>query len=124
MFVHEGDHVLFSIHARFVDPDKLSTNSSFEDLNKYNYQLGDFPPNVGSTIDPAIPFNDTHKQDFNIFFNARNGFWEQLIRLRFVNGQWLTATRVTRNLRKDKVKQLYERIDKDFSRNSRGGVDW
>jgi hypothetical protein len=122
-FVHQGEHVLFDVWARFVDLNKFSATTSWEEANKYNYHLGDFAQNSGTMIEPPVPFSDNKKQDFNIFFNARNGFWEQGLRLRFINGHWSVATRVSRRHAKGSD-LLYEQIDPDFPRNASGGVDW
>jgi hypothetical protein len=120
-FPHQGEYTLFDVYARFVDLKKLTAGSTWQEDNKSSYDLGDFAKDSGTFIDPSVPFSDEQKQDFNIFFNARNGFWEQALRLRFVNGHWSTATRVIRRQTKS---TLYERIDADYPRNSSGGVDW
>ena len=130
-FAHQGEHVLFDVWVRFVDLKTLNASSTWQDLFKYNFHLGDFGlsqfpgTSTGTMIDSPPPFTDSNRQDFNIFFNARNGFWEQALRLRFVNGHWSTATKVIRRHPKSRsAETLYERIDKDYPRNSRGEVDW
>ena len=119
------------INARIVDLTKwnkiAATNPhpSFQELRSAGtyVELGDIAPHT-AVQRGTIPLVGK-SANFNIFFNARNGFWTQELRLRLVEGQWLTATRVTKDADKGKPpKKLYERIDKGYPRNSKGEADW
>lgn len=68
---------------------------------------------------------DTDEQDYNVFLNARNGFFTQLLRLRRVDGNWKVATQITKQLANgDAGPILYQKVDEDFPLNERGEVDW
>jgi hypothetical protein len=59
------------------------------------------------------------ERDFNIFFNARNSFVTQLLRLRKINNQWVYATKVIRD-----NKNLFEKIDDNFPKSNDGTISW
>jgi hypothetical protein len=114
-FAHEGNHTLYGVIARFVDLKKFKENPSLPTAQESVVPLGDIPPHTATHLHP-IPFSDSQKQDFNVFFNARNGFWTQEVRLRLVNGKWLTATRMTQGGIDPKTKKPFELISPDFPR--------
>jgi hypothetical protein len=56
-------------------------------------------------------------QELNIFFDGRNGFWSELIRMRKENGKWVRAKVVYGTLdlkRFPKGARVLEQIDKEF----------
>jgi hypothetical protein len=134
-FIHNGSYPLSSVNARIVDMQKWhqaidnNPHPSMQDFMSAdsNVFIGDVPPHTALPRVGVVQLAGKTEAGFNIFFNARNGFWTQELRLRLVDGKWLSATRVTRmevgNKRKN-PKALYEKIDKDFPRTSKGEVDW
>ena len=90
----------------------------------HNIQGGNMSPNSALPLmDWRLP--DTDEQDYNVFLNARNGFFTQLIRLRRVDGNWKVATRVREQLANgDESPTLYLDVDAGFPLNERGEVDW
>jgi hypothetical protein len=133
-FVHSGDYPLADVSARIVDMQKwnqMVANNPHPSMQEFlssdiNIQLGNLPVHTALPRAPIQLAGQT-QSSFNIFYSARNGFWTQELRLRLIDGKWLTATRVTRMEigTKDKTpKKLFGRIDKGFPRNSNGEVDW
>jgi hypothetical protein len=59
------------------------------------------------------------KNDVTIHLFARNGAFTQLLTLRIVTGEWVSATRVERD---EKVIEGGERIAHDFPRDENGQV--
>jgi hypothetical protein len=55
--------------------------------------IGDISANAGRPL-AQLRFTGSDQQGYNIFFYGQNGFWTQLIRLRWVGSGWLQATRV------------------------------
>ena len=89
--------------------------------------LGDMPPYTALPRFNLIQLAGQTERDFNIFFGARNGFWSEELRLRLIGGKWLAASRVVRmeiGSKKKTPDKLFERIDKEFPRNAKGGVGW
>jgi hypothetical protein len=134
-FIHNGNYPLSGVNARIVDMQKwhqVIDNNPHATMQEFlsadtNILIGDIPPHTALTRPGAIQLVGKMEASFNIFFNARNGFWTQQLKLRLVDGKWLTATRVTREEIGSKRKnphKLYEKIDKDFPRNSKGEVGW
>ena len=124
MVIHVGAYPLYGVTARLVDLGKpLGARSLSEVLS------ADFVLHVGDLavknawIDPrvSVPFRSDSRQDFNIFFNAKNGFWTEELRLRKVSGVWLKALRVTDSAG-TKVRLLC--IDKDYPRDFDNPVEW
>lgn len=65
--------------------------------------------NVGhATIKKYFNLDKEKGVNLNIFFSANNGFFTQLLRMRFINENWYTATKIIRD--KDN-KVLFTNID-------------
>lgn len=124
MLIHHGDHPLYNVVLRVVDVedfDRNKDNWSLRDISKSEFvrECGDLIPQHASPVDLQFSLGDGDSRNFNIFFSARNGTFAQLLRLRRVNGKWLSATMV------DVMGDVrYEEIDEGFPRNSKNEVDW
>lgn len=119
---HEGKHPLYDIIARIVDLQKASQLKGQFSLDTMKYtdatvQIGNLIPRAGSVLQ-TFQLGDVMQRDFNIFFSARNGMFEELLRLRKIDGHWRRALRVRRN-----EKTVFEKIDKEFPRNNKGEVE-
>jgi hypothetical protein len=133
-FVHSGDFPLAGVRARIVDMQKWNQvvkpnpHPSMQEFLSADTHvaLGDFPPHTAIPNFGVIQLVGQTERDFNIFFNARNGFWTQELRLKFIDGEWLSASRVTRMEvgNKNKTRKIFEKIDKGFPLNANGEVDW
>ena len=131
--VHQGNYPLYGVSARIVDVNKLS-NDKLTRIERESALwgttifLGDLPPKAASPRPGQFPFSDSGRQDFNIFFSGRSGFWDQLLRWRLVDGKWVSAIKVYRYKEdkegKQKPETVLERIDKNFPRNEKGEIEW
>ena len=135
IFLHYGKHPLYGIHARIVNPQLL--NPLQEAIRKegrsptvhelfstdVDIEIGDLSlKSSWVQFGKFIPFDTTKsgRQDFNVFFNARNGYWSQTLRWRKVSDKWTQATRVSKD---DGGKQrvVFTKIDPKFPRQE---LDW
>jgi hypothetical protein len=125
--IHEGQYPLYDVAVRIVDLEKaarLSEMSSREMMTQADTYL-----NIGNIGPSQSAFRghwelpNADQQGYNIFISARNGFVTQLLRLRRVNGEWKSATKVRRDIDQDAI-VLYERIDPEFPRDAAGQVQW
>jgi len=105
MILHSGEHPLYDVNLRIVDVDKLSTTNKDATLDSFLEALksaetikylGNIAPHSASDFGQLIMPN-SGKLDLNLFFSARNGFFNQLIRMRKINGAWLSASKTYRN---------------------------
>jgi hypothetical protein len=124
--VHVGNYTLYDLTARFENVDAPIDFSAVA-LKRDTFSAGNLPPNtvqpmLGSTIAASSP----DKHDLNIFFEARNGFWTEEYHAVLVNGRWVDAIRIFRQILPPHQKdiKIFERVDKDFPRRSDGSIDW
>ncbi|MDE2807174.1 MAG: hypothetical protein OXN90_02035 [Gemmatimonadota bacterium] len=123
MVHHQGEYNLYDVYARIVDLeklDKLKGNLSFDTLRQAdtNISIGNLISSSAQVLHPFTLGNgDTRR--FNIFFSARNGFFNQVLRFKKIQGKWVSATKV---MREEKV--LYEKVDDEFPRTAEGNVEW
>jgi hypothetical protein len=123
--VHQGKYHLYDVHARIFDLDKSdeveSRGITLETmkLTNTNIAIGNLLPGHTRKIAQMNLGNATERR-FNIFFNARNGDFTQVLRFRKVGGRWQHATKV------DRGKDLppFEEITPGYPRNNKGQVDW
>ncbi len=124
MAIHEGEHPLYDVTARIVDLQKFEqiknnislANMSYSDTN---ISVGNMIPSHASMVQQWKLENDL-EQSYNVFFTARNGSFTQFIRLHKINGNWVSAIKVTN--RANEV--LHEKIDDNYPRDANGNVCW
>jgi hypothetical protein len=125
----EGNFPLSQISIRIVDLDVLDA-SLLEGRAKhemyFNFPLPDHYTGrlrrIGA-ID-RIPANVDSKR-FSIFINASNGVYTQILRLRRVDGAWLSATRVTASYYDARAGIVLDRADKGFPTEIlKADADW
>ena len=111
----KGEYPLYGVQVRVVDLElfRQTTDYSIESSKKYQqtYLMGDLPPNTATTIARINSDFSSGKKDFNIFFSARNGFHIQHLRLRKINGKWLSYSKVFES---GSSKILFEEMDEGF----------
>ena len=113
--VCSGKYPIYGLAARVFDP--LIFRQS-HDITKATVwmQIGEMPASILKVIPQVVPFSGTEKQDFNVFFSARNGLWQQLIRYMKIDGRWtgatIVSTGVTRKCPKGCV--VYRRVGENF----------
>lgn len=123
-FIHSGQCTLYDVGVRVVDLNRMRENQ--EPSTVLQLQLGEMQPGKAS-VNPQLRFlffGET-AQDFNIFFGARNGAWNQFLRLRKVDAEWERASQVWWfDPTKPADKPTFEDVSPDFPRNDKGEVDW
>lgn len=132
MAVQHGAYPLRNVSARMVDLQKFkqlvaARPITFDNIGEADtyFDVGDLSAGSAKTLS-RYTFGNEDKQDFNIFFNAMNGFWTQALRLRRVNGRWHQALKVMRlEMTESKWidKPLFEQVDPEYPRTN-GVVDW
>jgi hypothetical protein len=123
MAIHEGLHPLYDVSARIVDMQKLNevkNNISLATLEytDKNINVGNMIPSHANMIQQWKLESEPEKS-YNIFITARNGSFLQQLRLKKINGVWLSATKTTRD-----NKLLHEKIDDNFPKDKDGNVCW
>jgi hypothetical protein len=123
-FIHIGQFPLYGVTARIVELDRegkvtpgnlVGVTIPVGDMIKGHANIQPFPN--GLVISPDY-FNA------NVFFTARNGDWQELLRERRVNGELLTALRVVGRFTSLKKEQtICERIDPKFPKKPNGDID-
>jgi hypothetical protein len=111
-FFVEGKYPLSRVTVRINDlNDPDSEIKSVSDIFKNAYSLGTLDPNVTTLTQKSIKLDENKGVNLVLFFSANNGFTIQTFRMRYVNGKWPSATRIT-SFEGDK--ELYLEIDPDY----------
>ena len=120
MIVSESRFPLYDVQLRVVNLAETIV-PKLEDLNKNLFQVGNLPPHTAylgmRTTVPA----QSEAVRWNLFFGARNGHWNEELRLRKIDGKWESAVRVTKFDPAQVV--LLEKISERYPRTN-GLVDW
>ncbi len=120
--VHSGIYPLRDVKVRMLDLNRFKTFCASNKNKDYSYDdfmalhtifdIKSIPPN--SVVRMAkIDSSDKKLRSFNIFFSGLNGFWDEQVRLIFVDGNWVHAIRVRKEIN-NKSKILYENIDSNY----------
>ena len=123
-FLHRGEYTLYDVRVTVVDVNRL--NAGIQPNVVLNVSIGEIHPSM-SHVNPQLRLPDSisPNQAFNVFFTARNGRWNQLLRLRMVNCGWTTAMQVWRvEGPVPPEKPTYEEISSDFPKGIGGKIDW
>jgi|LQYC01.1.fsa_nt_gi hypothetical protein len=123
MVVHQGEYPIHNVNARLVDLQEFEKIKN--KMNIYNFTQSDTNIPIGSMIKNTsstlgrFDLGKSSNRDFNIFFSANNGLFTELLRLRKVDGKWLSAIKVQKE-----GKVIFEKIDSNFPRTNKGEIDW
>jgi hypothetical protein len=123
--IHEGEYPLYDVHARIVDLQKFDQVKDNFSLTSIGYcdthvSVGNMIPSHVSMIQQQWKIENEPTQSYNIFFTARNGSFNQQIRLNKINGIWVSATKV---ITWDN-EVLLEKIENNYPRDVNGNVRW
>jgi hypothetical protein len=131
-FDHIGREPLYDIHVQIVDIEKLaelekqskSNGRSLPFLNEANLYMpiANMRPNsayIPGEYGQIVLTGDSTVHNFNAYFDARNGDWNENLQLRRVGNQWSEAMRVWRWTGRKYV-LMCQTIPKDFP----GVPDW
>lgn len=132
--VHAGQFPLYDVRVRFLDLDKFEiyVNSKAQSSGKITYgdlEKAELDLNIGN-LNPSQayslgdwPMPQSGEARYNVFFSARNGLFTELVRIKRIDGKWVSAYRVKRS-QGDNLETLYEKIDPAFPRDKDGKVSW
>lgn len=120
--IHQGEFPMYDVNARIVDLQKFNQikgQKNFATIRQADtdMRIGNIIPETASMLAP-ISLGQATEKKFNIFFSARNGLYNELLRLKKINNEWARAIKVTRN-----GETIYEFIDDSFPKVN-GTIDW
>ena len=121
---HHGEYNLYDVRVRIVDLEKLAKLKG-DDLSLATERASDTNISMGNILSSSVLFlnpftlGNGDTRSFNIFFFARNGSFNQVLRFKKFDGEWVSATKV---LREEKV--IYEEVDDGFPRTAEFNVEW
>jgi len=124
MVVHQGEHPLYDVVARMVDLNKF--NLIKDKLNFNNFRQADTTIEVGNMISGHVSMlgpwkvEGINRQNYNVFFTARNGRFTQVIRMVKINSEWEIATKVIDG----NEQTILEQVSAYFPRDANGRVIW
>lgn len=132
-FINRGDFQLYDVTANIIDymilynPEIAKLPVTEENMRLWR-KLVDVKVSKPNSIAPygTYSFKDTNRLEFIAEIWARNGHFQQRLKLYFKNGKWLRANQVIKWIT-DSDKEspiLLEEVDKDFPRLTNGKVDW
>lgn len=96
--LHVGHNALSNVQSRMVDLQifaKVFAAGNPQGADTVE-NVAELPVATGQAVSPPIHLSGP-RHDFNIFFNARNGRWVQLLRMRKVSGTWIRAFVILRD---------------------------
>jgi hypothetical protein len=81
--------------------------------------VGDLPPGASTILwDRSVPLQTHDDRALQINYTARNGAWQQQLRVAYVDGKWTQALQVFRMTKDNKRQLLLEDIGEHYPRNA------
>lgn len=124
VFVASGKYPLYDVKARVVDLEALQQKMRSGRITPFEavgvstrvIDLGNLGTESSKVAQEALIQLDPNATSvsLNIFFSARNGFWDELLRYRLVAGKWLKAYQVFNEHHGKKSVIRLTHVDKDF----------
>ena len=126
VFIPQGNDPLYEVHARISNSQKFDealkrkgdAPMTWELLNstEVNLSLGNLAPAAALIrFDTSIGVDaNADRQDFVIWFDARNGYWFEDLQMRKVGNGWAQAVRVFRMEGNKEKELIFTRADKNF----------
>ncbi|MGO9019418.1 MAG: hypothetical protein ACLQVJ_13825 [Syntrophobacteraceae bacterium] len=126
LLLHQGLYPLYDVQAQITDVQEFEKRDKKNDNLLWKSRPGSTDLSIGNFAEGArifstISLGQTDKRDFIVSFNARNGFWTQWLKFRFVNGKWFSATKVQKVSVNEPV---YAEIEDGYPRGPDGQVEW
>lgn len=125
--VQVGDYPLYDLNMRIVDLRAFAKNpvpksqTMDEWINALGgkFDIGALAVKSSWVKVAQIKLGSPSERDFSIFFGARNGFWDEALRLRKKDGKWYEALKVWRGPTGNrKRKPAFENFDKGFPKEA------
>jgi cell division protein FtsL len=104
-------HPLQHVQSRIVDLNDNSVEFNFDVIQKTTFSIGTIEPHQISVLNSFIKLDKTKGVNLIIYTSANNGFYTQVLRMKFINNKWSKATIVYRD--RD-AKELYCKIDSTY----------
>ena len=118
---HQGDYSLYDLSVRVVDLEKFnehSGNLEYAHIFEKIFSIGTMLPKQFNNLCSISISDQEYSKSFNIFFSARNGMFHELLRLKKINNEWVSAIKV------DREKTLLECFSDNYPKNTAGEIDW
>ena len=119
--MHQGDYSLYDLTVRIVDLDKFNEhagNPEYAHVFEKIFSIGTMLPKQFNNLCTISMSDQENSKSFNIFFSARNGMFHELLRLKKINNEWVSAIKV------DREKTLLESVSDSYPKNAAGEIDW
>jgi len=124
--IHQGEYPLYDLNVRIVDLakwGKKQTRSLFElQKDEQHMRVGNLAAGQASLLGSVQI--DSDSTNWNLFFDARNGFWTELLRIRRVGAELKYAIKVKRNSKTGEAETVFEKVDPGYPQTEAGQVDW
>lgn len=128
IFAHHGKFPLYNVSARILDLGEYRRLSAAKNYEAASAALQGTEISVGSLTPgfargPMVALQHPSGRDFSysVFFVARNGAWNQQLRMKWMGNGWSVATRI---FGLSEGKELYRRVTPDYPLGPNGEVDW
>jgi len=127
VFLHRGRFPIYDVSARIVDlseyrklKDAGNDAAALKALQGTTFPLPNMTPGFAIDGGARLLHSEDSDYEYNIFFVARNGWWNESYRRRRTPQGWATAIRI-QGLGKQ---ELFLQVTPDFPRNENGEVEW
>lgn len=120
--MHQGDFPLYDLTLSVVDLDKFNEfehNPDYAHEYQKLFSIGTMLPRQINNLCKVPVTDQEHSKSFNIFFSARNGMFSELLRLKKINNEWVSAMKVLGD-----EKTLLEAVSDSYPKGSNGEIDW
>jgi hypothetical protein len=109
--IHHGKYPLYDVKARVHKFGSINLDTAID--------VGNLTPGFASNNAVVRIPQQGKNLSYNIFFVARNGGWNQFLRMLWVGDGWARASKIVRG---DKV--LLREVSANFPRNEKDEIDW
>ena len=122
--LHEGRNHLYDVEGWVYDLDAPGDNYGYKHMKIGQLIASSDPNSVWKRVHHhqnlhSFSFGNGMTRSFNIQFIARNGAFDQVLRFKKINGEWLQAFKIERD-----GEYIFEEADDDFPRTEDGEIDW
>jgi hypothetical protein len=125
-FTHVGEFPVYDIHVQVIDRDAVVKKPpTLQAISEWavNFDVPNLAPGQNYMPLHAWPMPDRDEVRYNVLISARNGYFNQVLLLRRVDGVWESATRVRRGAYTDGP-VIYEQVFPRYRRNPDEKIEW
>lgn len=120
--MHQGDFPLYDLTVNVVDLDRFNKhagNPEYACEYQKLFSIGTMLPNQSNNLCKVLLLDQESSKSFNIFFSARNGMFTELLRIKKINNEWVSAVKVL-----DGEKTLLQSHSEEYPKKTAGEIDW